>query len=76
VFELNEGQHHDHIVCLDCGKVEEFMDAGIEDRQRTVANKLQYELQDHAMILYGRCKRTNCPSRTQGRVVIRRPLDM
>jgi Fur family transcriptional regulator, ferric uptake regulator len=73
VFELNEGQHHDHIVCLDCGKVEEFMDAGIEERQRTVANKLQFELQDHAMILYGRCKRVSCPSREQGRQVIRRP---
>lgn len=63
VFELNEGEHHDHIVCLDCGKVEEFMDAGIEERQRAVANKLQFEITDHSMILYGRCKRLNCPSR-------------
>ena len=75
VFELNEGQHHDHIVCLDCGKVEEFMDSGIEDRQRSVANKLQYELQDHAMILYGRCKRVDCPSRERDRVVLRRAPD-
>ena len=67
VFELNEGQHHDHIVCLDCGKVEEFMDAGIEERQRTVANKLQFEIKDHSMILYGRCKRLNCPSRDDER---------
>jgi Fur family ferric uptake transcriptional regulator len=63
VFELNEGQHHDHIVCLDCGRVEEFMDSGIEERQKTVANKLQFEIKDHAMILYGRCKRTACPYR-------------
>jgi Fur family transcriptional regulator, ferric uptake regulator len=63
VFELNEGEHHDHIVCLDCGKVEEFMDAGIEDRQRTIAAKHQFEIKDHSMILYGRCKRANCPSR-------------
>jgi Fur family ferric uptake transcriptional regulator len=63
VFELNEGEHHDHIVCLDCGKVEEFMDAGIEERQRLVSNKMQYELKDHAMILYGRCRRPNCPSK-------------
>ena len=63
VFELNEGEHHDHIVCLDCGKVEEFMDAGIEERQRTVAGKMQFEIKDHSMILYGRCKRVNCPSR-------------
>ena len=65
VFELNEGEHHDHIVCLDCGKVEEFMDAGIEERQRAVAAKMQYEIKDHSMILYGRCKRANCPSREQ-----------
>jgi Fur family ferric uptake transcriptional regulator len=63
VFELNEGQHHDHIVCLDCGKVEEFVDSGIEERQRTVATKLQFELSDHAMILYGHCKRPQCPAR-------------
>ena len=63
VFELNEGQHHDHIVCLDCGRVEEFMDAGIEERQRAVASKMQFEIKDHAMILYGRCRRTACPHR-------------
>lgn len=70
VFELNEGEHHDHIVCLDCGRVEEFMDAGIEERQRVVANKMQFELKDHAMILYGRCKKPNCSERdrnTRGR---------
>jgi Fur family ferric uptake transcriptional regulator len=67
VFELNEGEHHDHIVCLDCGKVEEFMDAGIEERQRSIAAKLQFEIKDHSMILYGRCKRVNCPSRDKDR---------
>jgi Fur family ferric uptake transcriptional regulator len=63
VFELNRGDHHDHIVCLDCGKVEEFMDGGIEERQKAVASGLGYEIHDHSMILYGRCRRTNCPSR-------------
>lgn len=63
VFELNEGDHHDHIVCLDCGRVEEFMDTGIEERQHTIAAKLQFELKDHAMILYGRCKRVACSHR-------------
>jgi Fur family ferric uptake transcriptional regulator len=62
VFELNRGDHHDHIVCLDCGKVEEFMDAGIEERQKTIANQLGFDIQDHSMILYGRCRKTNCPS--------------
>ena len=50
VFELNEGEHHDHIVCLDCGKVEEFMDAGIEDRQRTIAARHQFEIKDGAQV--------------------------
>ena len=67
VFELNEGNHHDHIVCLDCGKVEEFMDAAIEERQRTVAAKMQFELKDHAMILYGRCINPTCTSRKEGK---------
>ncbi|MGH8285426.1 MAG: ferric iron uptake transcriptional regulator [Steroidobacteraceae bacterium] len=63
VFELNHGVHHDHIVCLDCGRVEEFMDAGIEDRQTAVADRLGFEIQDHSLILYGRCRRAGCPSR-------------
>lgn len=66
VFELNEGEHHDHIVCLDCGRVEEFMDSGIEARQKEVAAKLGYQLVDHSMILYGRCKRPGCPSHDGG----------
>jgi Fur family ferric uptake transcriptional regulator len=63
VFELNRGDHHDHIVCLDCGKVEEFVDSGIEERQKAVAGQLGFEIHDHSMILYGRCRRANCPSR-------------
>jgi len=62
VFELNEGAHHDHIVCLDCGHVEEFIDSGIEERQQAVAVRHGFEIQDHALILYGRCRRQNCPS--------------
>lgn len=58
VFELNEGEHHDHIVCIDCGKVEEFMDNGIEKRQHEIAKAKGYVLTDHSMILYGRCM--NC----------------
>jgi len=63
VFELNRGEHHDHIVCLDCGKVEEFMDSGIEERQKIVAGQCGFEIQDHSMILYGHCRKPNCPSR-------------
>ena len=63
VFELNRGDHHDHIVCLDCGKVEEFVDAGIEERQKTIAAQRGFDIHDHSMIIYGRCRRTDCPSK-------------
>jgi Fur family ferric uptake transcriptional regulator len=62
VFELNHGPHHDHIVCVDCGHVEEFMDGGIEERQQAVAKRLGFEISDHALILYGHCRKTNCPN--------------
>lgn len=63
VFELNQGPHHDHIVCIDCGRVEEFVDSGIEDRQNAVAKRLGYEIRDHSLILYGQCRRNPCPHR-------------
>ena len=62
VFELNQGTHHDHIVCLDCGRVEEFIDESIEERQEEIAKRLGYELRDHAMTLYGHCRKPGCPS--------------
>ena len=55
VFELNKGMHHDHIVCMKCGKVDEFTDAVIEKRQLDIAEKLGYELTDHSLYLYGFC---------------------
>jgi Fur family ferric uptake transcriptional regulator len=66
VFELNRGDHHDHIVCLDCGKVEEFVDSGIEERQKAIAAQAGFDIQDHSMILYGRCRKPNCPARSPG----------
>jgi Fur family transcriptional regulator, ferric uptake regulator len=63
VFELNQGMHHDHIVCLDCGRVEEFMDSGIEERQTAVAQRLGFSIRDHSLILYGNCGRNPCPYR-------------
>ncbi|HYP80424.1 MAG TPA: ferric iron uptake transcriptional regulator [Steroidobacteraceae bacterium] len=63
VFELNRGDHHDHIVCLDCGKVEEFVDSGIEERQHAIAAQRHFDIHDHSMILYGRCRKPDCPSR-------------
>ena len=63
VFELNEGQHHDHLVCLDCGRVEEFFDAQIEQRQREVTVSRGFELQEHSLALYARCTKVNCEHR-------------
>jgi Fur family transcriptional regulator, ferric uptake regulator len=65
IFELNEGHHHDHLVCLDCGHVEEFYDADIEARQRAVATARGFELQDHALSLYASCTRKDCPNRVR-----------
>ena len=56
VFELNEGEHHDHIVCLKCGRVEEFTDDIIEERQHKIAKKAGFELTDHSLCLYGVCE--------------------
>ena len=55
VYELNEGQHHDHFVCTSCGKVEEFYDAEIEKRQQLIAKQKGWIIQDHSMSLYGQC---------------------
>lgn len=64
VFELNEGSHHDHLVCLDCGQVEEFFDTKIEDRQRVIAQEKGFTLAEHALSLYGHCVRDNCPHKS------------
>lgn len=63
VFELDEGRHHDHLVCMQCGRVEEFFDAEIEARQKRIATERGFALQDHALSLYGECQRKNCPHR-------------
>jgi Fur family transcriptional regulator, ferric uptake regulator len=65
VFELNEGKHHDHLVCVDCGRVEEFFDAEIEKRQKAVAQARGFELQDHALALYAVCTKKACPHRVK-----------
>jgi len=65
VFELNEGEHHDHIVCTDCGRVEEFTDDSIEEKQQEIAARLGFEISDHSLILHGHCVRPNCPHRAK-----------
>lgn len=55
VFELDDGKHHDHLICVSCGKVAEFHDPTIEKRQVAVAEKLGFTITDHELTLYGRC---------------------
>ena len=63
VYELNEGQHHDHFVCTSCGKVEEFYDAEIEKRQQSIAKSKGWVVHDHSMALYGQC--ADCASKAK-----------
>lgn len=59
VFELNEGDHHDHIVCVKCGRVEEFYDEEIERRQKEAAESLGFKMQEHSLMIYGVCDNCN-----------------
>jgi Fur family ferric uptake transcriptional regulator len=63
VFELNRGGHHDHLVCVQCGHVEEFFDAEIEKRQEKIAKDRGFRIQDHSLHLYADCVREKCPYR-------------
>ena len=65
VFEINRGKHHDHLVCVDCGRVEEFYDPEIERRQNLVASERGFAIQDHALYLYAHCTKTGCPNRNK-----------
>lgn len=56
VFELDHGQHHDHLVCVKCGRVEEFIDSAIEERQKIVARESGFIITDHSLNIYGICK--------------------
>jgi len=58
VFELNEGEHHDHLVCVRCGKVDEFIDREIEEAQERIVREFGYEMTDHSLHIFGLCP--NC----------------
>ena len=66
VFELNEGQHHDHLVCMQCGRVEEFYDPEIEKRQTRIARERGFDIKEHALYLYAECVKPRCPYRRGG----------
>ena len=59
VFELDDGAHHDHIVCVKCGRVDEFVDDVIEKRQKDIARQTGYEMTDHSLYIYGVCPACN-----------------
>lgn len=61
VFELDDGAHHDHIICQQCGHVEEFFDPVIEEHQDKAAAKFGFTVADHTLVIYGTCTRENCP---------------
>ena len=63
VYELNEGKHHDHLVCLQCGRVEEFYDPEIEKRQSRIARERGFAIHDHSLYLYADCLKADCPNR-------------
>jgi len=64
VYELDSGEHHDHIVCLDCGKVTEFFDESIENKQQSIAADNGFKLADHSLVLYGHCNDPACSHRS------------
>jgi len=66
VFELNEGSHHDHLVCMQCGRVEEFYDSEIEKRQQKIARDRGFTISEHALYLYAECTKPRCPYKKQG----------
>ena len=72
VFELNDSSHHDHLVCLRCGKVEEFFDEEIERRQARVAKGRGFEIRAHSLYLYAECIKTDCPNRPESTLAVRR----
>lgn len=68
VFELNDHEHHDHLVCINCGRVEEFHDPEIEARQQQIAAERGFAIQEHALYLYVQCTKSDCPHRDDGKL--------
>lgn len=67
VFELDQGTHHDHLVCIQCGHVEEFYDAEIERRQAKIAKDRGFNIQEHSLHLYADCLRPDCEHKKDNR---------
>jgi Fur family transcriptional regulator, ferric uptake regulator len=65
VFEIKAGKHHDHLVCINCARVEEFYDEEIERRQKKIAKERGFAIQEHALYLYSECTKADCPHRNK-----------
>ena len=65
VYELKQGGHHDHLVCLQCGRVEEFYDEAIEKRQIAVAKERGFAIHEHSLHIYAECTKANCPHKSR-----------
>ncbi len=60
VFELDRGKHHDHLICIKCGKIVEFVNASIEEQQKKIAEEAGFKITDHSLIIYGECNSDEC----------------
>jgi Fur family transcriptional regulator, ferric uptake regulator len=60
VFELDRGKHHDHLICIKCGKIVEFVNASIEEQQKKIAEDAGFKITDHSLIIYGECNTAEC----------------
>ncbi len=65
LFKLDDGEHHDHILCVNCGRVVEFVDEVIEKRQQQIAEELGFSIEDHSLIIYGRCNDPECDGKQE-----------
>jgi len=63
VFELESGKHHDHLICIKCGKIVEFLDEAIEAKQKEIAKRNGFRISDHSLIIYGICDNSSCQQR-------------
>ena len=61
VFELDRGKHHDHLICIQCGKIVEFVNSEIEEKQHQIAKEAGFDITDHSLIIYGKCNKSDCP---------------
>jgi Fur family ferric uptake transcriptional regulator len=63
VFELDRGKHHDHLICIQCGKIIEFVNSEIEEKQHQIAEEAGFDITDHSLIIYGKCNKSDCQER-------------